>query len=123
MLLEQVKEILEAEFIVGEEKMDLEVKMACGADLLSDVLAFTKPGSLLLSGLTNQQIIYTAEIAELKAICFVRSKRPPAETIELAKKSNITLLCTSTYFRENQGRAAERLIPQNRHKKRLPAGL
>ncbi len=111
MLLEQVKEILEAEFIVGEEKMDLEVKMACGADLLSDVLAFTKPGSLLLSGLTNQQIIYTAEIAELKAICFVRGKRPLAETVELAKKKGIPLLCTPLPMYESCGRLYSRDLP------------
>ena len=47
MTLEQIKEILEAEILVGKESSDLKVKMACGADLLSDVLAFTKPESLL----------------------------------------------------------------------------
>lgn len=101
MTLKQIKEILEAEVLVGEKSLDLEVKMACGADLLSDVLAFTKSESLLLIGLTHPQVIRTAEIAEVKAICFVRGKRPPDETIELAKKSNITLLCTSLLMYES----------------------
>ncbi len=42
MKLQQIKEVLEAEVLVGEESLDLDITMACGADLLSDVLAFTK---------------------------------------------------------------------------------
>ena len=103
MTLEQVKEILDAEVLVGEKSLDLEVEMACAADLLSDVLAFVKSESLLLIGLTHPQVIRTAEIAEIKAICFVRGKRPPEETIELAKKRDIPLLCTSLLMYESCG--------------------
>jgi hypothetical protein len=104
MMLKQVKEILEAELLVGQESLDLEVEMACGADLLSDVLAFTKPNSLLLTGLTHSQVINTAEIAEIKAVCFVRGKRPPAETIERAKEEGVPLLCTRLPMYESCGR-------------------
>jgi hypothetical protein len=72
MLLEEIKDVLEAELLIGEESLDLEVEMACGADLLSDVLAFTKSGALLLTGLTHPQVIRTAEVAEINAVCFVR---------------------------------------------------
>ncbi|MHC4547108.1 MAG: hypothetical protein ACYSYL_21790 [Planctomycetota bacterium] len=41
MKLGQVKEILGADLLVGQESLDLDIKMGCGADLLSDVLAFT----------------------------------------------------------------------------------
>ncbi len=111
MILEQVKEILEADLLVGEESLNIDVKMACGADLLSDVLAFTKPGSLLLTGLTHPQVIRTAEIVEIKAVCFIRGKRPLDETIELAKKSNITLLCTSLLMYESCGRLYSHTLP------------
>ena len=111
MTLEQIKDILEAEVIVGEESLGLEIEMVCGADLLSDVLAFTKSGSLLLIGLTHPQVIRTAEIAEVKAVCFVRGKRPPDETIELAKKSNIPLLCTSLLMYESCGRLYSHGLP------------
>ncbi len=110
MMLEQVKEILEAELLVGE-KLDIEIEMACGADLLSDVLAFTKSGSLLLTGLTHPQVIRTAEIAEIKAVCFVRGKRPPAEVVELAKERGIPLLCTSLPMYESCGRLFGRGLP------------
>ena len=104
MKLARVQDVLEAELLVGKENLDLEVKMACGADLLSDVLAFVKSGSLLLTGLTNLQTIRTAEIAEIRAICFVRGKRPPTEVVELAEKRGIPLLRTSLPMYEACGR-------------------
>jgi predicted transcriptional regulator len=111
MTLEQIKEILEAEILVGKESSDLKVTMACGADLLSDVLAFTKSESLLLTGLTHPQVIRTAEIAEIKAVCFVRGKRPSAETVELAKEKGVPLLCTSLPMYESCGRLYCRDLP------------
>ncbi len=104
MKLEQIREILEAEFLVGAESGDLEIGMVCGADLLSDVLAFTKAEALLLTGLTNPQVVQTAEIAEVKAVCFVRGKRPPDETIQLARERNLPMLCTSMLMYESCGR-------------------
>lgn len=103
MILREIKEILDAEVLVGEKSLDLEVEMVCGADLLSDVLAFTKAKSLLLTGLTHPQVIRTAEIAEVNAVCFVRGKRPPEETIELAKERDLPLLCTSLLMYESCG--------------------
>ena len=111
MILKEVKEILEAEVLVGEESLDLDITMACGADLLSDVLAFTKSGSLLLTGLTHPQVIHTAEIAEIKAICFVRGKRPPDETVDLAKEKGIPLLYASLPMYESCGRLYSRDLP------------
>jgi len=57
-------------------------------------LSFIKPNSLLLTGLTNPQVIRTAEMADIKAICFIRGKKPDKETVELAKSKNIPLLLT-----------------------------
>jgi len=94
MTLEKVKEILKAEVITGAKDLQMEIKMGCGCDLMSDVLAFVKPGSLLLTGLTNPQVIRTAEMADIKAICFVRGKKPDRETVKLAKNKNIPLLLT-----------------------------
>jgi predicted transcriptional regulator len=92
MILEKIKEILKAEVIDGADNLQMEIKMGCGCDLMSDVLAFIKPGSLLLTGLTNPQVIRTAEMADIKAICFVRGKKPDRETVELAKSKNVPLL-------------------------------
>jgi predicted transcriptional regulator len=102
--LSEVKNILNADVIVGEEHMDLEVKTAFGADLMSDVLAFAKAGSLLLTGLTNSQVIRTANILDIAAIILVRGKKPSTETINLAKELKIPLLITKYILFETAGR-------------------
>lgn len=76
MLLDEIKRILDAKHIGHVRSLKKEVKLACGSDLLSDVLTFIKPDSLLLTGLTNSQVVRTAEIAEVIVICFVRGKNP-----------------------------------------------
>lgn len=47
--LRDVKEILDAHVVVGEENW-IWTHTAFGADLMSDVMAFAKAGSLLLTG-------------------------------------------------------------------------
>jgi predicted transcriptional regulator len=61
---------------------------------MSDVLAFSKPGILLLTGLSNAQSIRTANFIEAKAIIYVRGKRPDAQGIEMAKALGIPVLST-----------------------------
>lgn len=98
MLLSDVKTILNAEILSGEDENVLsskEVYSACGCDLMSDVLAFVKDRSLLLTGLINSQVIRTAEMMDITAICFVRGKTPTEDVISLAKDKNITLMHTS----------------------------
>jgi len=94
MRILDVKRILDAEVLCGEHLMDNEVSYAFGSDLMSDVLAFVKGKTLLLTGLTNQQVIRTAEMADLGVIVFVRGKKPEAEIVELAVENNIVLLLT-----------------------------
>lgn len=104
MKLSEVKEILQADIIVGEEKLDIEVKTAFGADLMSDVLAFAKAGSILLTGLTNTQVIRIANVLDIAAIILVRGKKPPAETLALAKELHIPILTTKYILFETAGR-------------------
>ncbi len=104
MTLNDIIKILEAEVMVGGDNLDQEVKMVAGADLMSDVLAVAMPGALLLTGLTNPQVVRTAEMADLAAICFVRGKKPDKETIEVAESSNIPLLTTHVPLFESCGR-------------------
>jgi predicted transcriptional regulator len=104
MTLEEVKNILEAEVIVGSGLDRIEVSTACGADLMSDVLAFSKTGALLLTGLTTTQVVRTAEMADIVAVCFVRGKRPPEETVRLARDRGLPLLTTELPMFESCGR-------------------
>jgi predicted transcriptional regulator len=102
--LREIKEILDADVIVGEEKLDIEVKTAFGADLMSDVLAFAKAGSLLLTGLTNAQVVRTANVLDIAAIILVRGKKPPPETVSMANNLQIPILTTKYILFETAGR-------------------
>jgi predicted transcriptional regulator len=102
--LSRVCQILDGEVICGAEALDQVIESACGCDLMSDVLAFTRPGSILLTGLTNAQVVRTAEMLDLKAIVFVRSKRPDDATIELAKSVGMVLICSPYPLYESCGR-------------------
>ena len=104
MKLDEVREILDAEVIVGRDSLQKEVQTAFGADLMSDVLAFARPGTILLTGLTNPQVIRTSEILDIAAIVIVRGKEPPAETIKLAEELKIPILKTRYILFETAGR-------------------
>ena len=92
------------EEIVKTERLDREVIMACGCDLMSDVLSYIKSDSFLLTGLTNPQVVRTAEMAGITAICFVRGKKPQRETIDLAIEKDIPLMFTRFSMFEACGR-------------------
>jgi predicted transcriptional regulator len=83
--------VLDGQFFSGEDKADLEIASACGADLMSDVMAFVKDRVLLLTGLVNPQVIRTAELLDIHAIIFVRGKNPSRDMIDMAEESDIIL--------------------------------
>ena len=104
MTLQEVLTIIEGKVISSQVDLSNEIRMACGADLMSDVLSFTHAGTLLMTGLTNPQVVRTAEMADIVAIVFVRGKLPPAETISLAESKGIPLLASKYTLYETCGR-------------------
>ena len=111
MKLREVLSIIEGKVISKEVDLDLEIQSGCGADLMSDVLAFTHEGTLLMSGLTNPQVVRTAEVAGISAIVFVRGKMPPPETIDLAAQRGIPLLASKYTMFETCGRLYKAGVP------------
>jgi predicted transcriptional regulator len=92
MNLGDIVTLLDGQVLTQGVDLDLEITTACGADLMSDVLVFVHSGTLLLTGLTNPQIVMTCEVAEVAAIVIVRGKQPPVETIRLAEEKGIPLI-------------------------------
>jgi len=104
MKFREIISVLEGRLISEGADLDVEIVCAGAADLMSDVLAFAEPGSVLLTGLCNPQVVRTAEMADIAAIVFVRGKYPPPETIALAKEEGIPLVATSYAMFEMCGR-------------------
>ena len=104
MKIINIKELLDAEVVCGEEHLNKHVDSACGSDMMSDVLAYVKDQAVLLTGLVNQQVIRTAEMMDMVCIVFVRSKKPTPEMIELAEESGIVLMTTDKRLYEACGK-------------------
>ena len=94
MTIAEIQTILNADFICGEEWRDHEGQTASGSDMMSDVLAFVKNQSVLLTGLVNPQVIRTAEMMDMVCVVFVRGKVPDSAMIALAQQREIALLST-----------------------------
>jgi hypothetical protein len=84
MKLSQIGELLNCSVLSGADKLDREINSCMSSDLMSDILAFANPGSVLLTGLVNSQSVRTAEIADASAVIYLRGKKPEKSTIELS---------------------------------------
>lgn len=94
MIISDIKDILSAQVLCCEENIGKEIHSACGSDMMSDVLAFVKDQSVLLTGLCNPQVIRTAEMMDIVCIVFVRGKQPDEAMLSLAEERGIPLLTT-----------------------------
>ena len=94
MTVKDAMNVLGARVLVGEEFLDREVRSACGSDMMSDVLAFSKDHSILLTGLCNPQVIRTAEMLDIVCIIFVRGKRVDGTILDMARERGIIVMET-----------------------------
>jgi predicted transcriptional regulator len=88
--------------------MDLEAACAkfFASDLMSDVLAFIEPGSILLTGLVNSHVVRTARLVEVTAVVIVQGKRPDLKVIEEARESLVPIIATGCSMFEACSRVA-----------------
>ncbi|MEW6547935.1 MAG: DRTGG domain-containing protein [Spirochaetota bacterium] len=94
MLIHDIVRTLDAHVYCGESQLGLEVQAACGADLMSDVMAFVKERVVLLTGLMNPQALRTADLLDIKVVVFVRGKKPTPDLIAMAEESGMVLMTT-----------------------------
>ncbi len=105
--LNQIISIAEGEVITTELDTDVNIHGGYCADLMSDVLAYSRPRAVLLTGLTNPQVVRTAQMADFRAIIFIRGKKPQQETIDIAIQENIPLISSPMGMFELSGRLHE----------------
>ena len=94
MKIAEIKDILKADIIVGEDQMDDIIISGGAADLMEDVLAAAAKDSALLTGVTTDYVMQTAKIAQVGVVVIVRGKEPPDKMVELARHFRIPLLQT-----------------------------
>lgn len=94
MKLTNILELIEGELLTPEADLELDIPCAFGSDLISDILMCTKEPTLLLTGLTNPQVIRLSDMIDLLGVIFVRGKRPPQDLINMAIERNLPLITT-----------------------------
>lgn len=104
MKLSEIRDILDARVIVGEDNLDIEITTAFGADLMSDVLSFARSNCLLITGLSNPQAVRTAYALDIAAILVCRGKSLSDKFVETAKELGIPILWTRYIMFESCGR-------------------
>ncbi|MCD7922143.1 MAG: hypothetical protein LUG27_06865 [Clostridiales bacterium] len=104
MTIGKVAELLDADVLTESADLGREIETICGSDMMSDVLAFIKRNALLLTGLTNPQVIRTAEMLDIICIAFIRGKKPTAEMIEMAQDCGIVILQSTSPMYEACGK-------------------
>jgi len=104
MTVSELIDVLSGKVLVENIGEDEEIPRGGAADLMSDVLAFGTEGMVLMTGLTNPQVVRTAEMAGISVIVFVRDKTPPQETLEMAGDAGMTLISTGYTMYEACGR-------------------
>ena len=92
MTIREVMKLVDGKVLTGEERLDPPVDTACGSDLMSDVLAFVKDKTVLITGLINPHVLRTAEMLDITCIVFSRGKLPSGEMLEMADEIGITVI-------------------------------
>jgi len=90
--IRMIKEVLDASVLEGDDRLDTSFDHIYASDLMSDVLAFGRPNSVLLTGLATQQAVISAHMAEFKGVVFIRGKRPKDGSAKMAHDNQLVLL-------------------------------
>ncbi|WP_319482058.1 hypothetical protein [uncultured Draconibacterium sp.] len=94
MKLSEIIDLTNAKVVAGDAEKDHDLLRAFSSDLMSDVLTLDTEHILLITGLTNLQIVRTAEMADIEVVLLARNKTATPEMIELANETGLVLLET-----------------------------
>ncbi len=95
MNLSQIVTELECDVLVGSATVpDFDIANVCACDMMSDVLVVENDNLLLMTSLTTEQIIRTADIVGARAVLVTNGKHPLDKTLQLAREVSVPLLRT-----------------------------
>jgi len=94
LTLKGMMKALDGELLTPGMNLEAECTKFFASDLMSDVLAFITPGTILMTGLVNSHVIRTARLVEVTAIVVVQGKRPDQTVIEEARECQVPIIAT-----------------------------
>lgn len=104
MKINEIAKIVDGRIECCAENADKEVCSAFASDMMSDVLAFVRDQGVLITGLTNPQVVRTAVMMDIGCIVLVRGKSVDKSVLSLAEDNGIVLISTSKGLFESSGR-------------------
>jgi predicted transcriptional regulator len=94
LTLARAVEVLKAQAVVPATDDQVALSGCFAADLMSDVLAFGREGSLLVTGLATDQAIRTAAIKHLVAVFIIEGKKVHSDLVETAREEAVPVYQT-----------------------------
>lgn len=92
MKLTKIVELTDAKLVAGNAIDNPELKKAFSSDLMSDVLTLDEDNILLVTGLSNVQLVRTAEMADIEVVLLARGKKASQEMLDLANENGLVIL-------------------------------
>ncbi len=92
--LNEIASLLGGECLTPGLGLETECPRIFASDLMSDVLAYMEPESVLLTGLANSHAVRTACLLDAAALVIVHGKRPEAKVVDEARANNLPVITT-----------------------------
>lgn len=95
MNFKEIAEAINCEVInKGRDFDTVDIMNVSAGDMMSEVLVGDEENRILVTALTTDQVVRTADIVEACGVILINGKRPQASMKELAVESELTLIST-----------------------------
>lgn len=92
---------------VLNELWDKEIEGAIVSDMVSDVMAWAKPGNIWVTVQTHKNVIAAANLVDISAVIITHGKTVLQDTLEMANRVEISILSTDLFTYELVGKLHE----------------
>ena len=90
--LREIVQKLSLRVLSGEDKLDENVTGGYASDLLSNVIANSKPGDIWVTMQSHANIVAVAVLKELSAILVTQDRAPDEDTLKKAAEEHVAIL-------------------------------
>lgn len=104
--LREIADVLGGEVLTPGASLEVECRTVFASDLMSDVLSYMEPGSVLLTGLASAHAVRAACLLDATALVIVHGKRPDARVVDEARVNHLPVIATPLPLFEACCRAA-----------------
>jgi hypothetical protein len=92
MKVREIVDKFDLRVLTAPDRLDVEVSGGYTSDLLSDVMANSRPGNIWITLQTHQNIVAVAKLKSLAAVILVNNRMPDPETLKSAEDEKVPLL-------------------------------